>query len=396
MHTGSKAKILVNIIDSQQKKLFDNDNHYNDKNKLVRSKYYPDIEPLASPLLFASMSLNVGREKKNDSNEPRQRSIVTIHEKVLAVLRSKQSSTDTPNHRLKCRLEERQSHRLYLASEIAQVRSQEALTTQALTHRRRLDGDDGQTPPDAHILQQVRQKRKWTAAYRLGGITAATPKMEDELLSFRFDICLEGVYVATYHAFFDVIVVPPDNQLYLRLTQHTIPSAIPIFELSGGSSFWLLGKQPPNEQAENWETEKVQTILQEWSRKCYRACLCWHQRKQAWQSLQKYKRSVAAAAGHRSFRVDSIMTTTSEAYHQISFHLLPSSSGSRCYYEVTLVYGDWVKAVPSSVKVLPRDIPPSSGDNTNDAGNVRNHSAKQIEEAFLHHTVEQAIEDVLR
>jgi len=262
----------------------------------------------------------------------------------------------------------------------------------------------------AVTLQQTRIKQKITAAYRLGGITVAIPRADSELLSIRFDICLgeDGSYVACYHAFFDLITTtaitattattsssekntkdcsqPERDQasnddsgdemthanssnLYLRLVQHTIPSAIPTVALCeehlGGSLFPLGDLQ----QTQNWKTDMWKERMRIWCRHIYRACWCWERRKQDWTVLErrqtmecseKQTQQRSREGSHLRLRIENLSTTASDSLRQISFRLLQppprrqrhlQHSSTYVVLSVRIINDDWNRGLPTSVHV---------------------------------------------
>ena len=323
--------------------------------------------------------------------------LTSIHEQVLKYLRSKDAPTDSTSNREQEKdqdpakpkhLVDLCRHRIFLASEIARKRSTKAIATVDLnvingtTNRTRHDA----TPaiPAPQELQQIRKKRKLTAAYRLGGITVAVPHMDPEMLSFRFDICWEGTYVASYHAFLDVVVSGDGNKLYLRMSQHTIPTPIPILELwqssMGGNLF-----VPVGEVHSITASPQLQKQLQQWSHQCYQACWCWHSRKHTFHYLQSFNNvNYNTNNGTHSMtrvqlQISSVTTPAPNSFHQISFQLSYKGSPDK-KFKVTMHYKDWIHALPKRVDVAMND------------NAVGLSIAKTVETTFITHSIEKALQ----
>mmetsp|Transcript_25905 Transcript_25905/g.74903 ORF Transcript_25905/g.74903 Transcript_25905/m.74903 type:complete len:310 (+) Transcript_25905:920-1849(+) len=94
-------------------------------------------------------------------------------------------------------------------------------------------------------MHTVRTQRRIAAAHRLAGISALPlgSRMDEEnVLGVRIDVCKDGSFVARYNVFFDIVMVPDEEQnncfgdasdgnaskqcfrTVLRLAQHTLPT----------------------------------------------------------------------------------------------------------------------------------------------------------------------------
>ena len=114
----------------------------------------------------------------------------------------------------------------------------------------------------AEQLHNLRAKRRVAAAHRLAGVSVLPFRKEsgaDDILGIRFDVCLNGEFVARYHVFFEIVLVrsndgpqTPNNvgdisnqcsTAVLRLAQHTLPtpgiSVQPILEKNFGPNGML-------------------------------------------------------------------------------------------------------------------------------------------------------------
>jgi len=201
-------------------------------------------------------------------------------------------------------------------------------------------------------MHAVRQRRKIAAAYRLAGISVM-PCADTEVLALRFDVSVEGQYVACYHALFDlVLVTEPDetkaaeeNDIYLRLVQHTLPSSVPLAsileETLGG-----VARIGPADNELHWKTDGLVERLRQCSNQLYHACYCYSIRKHAAQLLQSMAKDTAKEED-RSYYVDQL--EPNDAYDKISFHLKLLSGISSL--EIDLVYKDPMRASPTSVHV---------------------------------------------
>ena len=464
-------------------------------------------------------------QAKSLSSKRKSSSLMDTHANVLALLESSDlvcvskspaSAVDnlkdeTETNKTSCqRLRDLRQQRVYLASEVALARSQSQLSNVDLlrptihdcfSNSSRQVGSDATSkassssihllqdaateldsffassshepvsilsPPSslAMSLQQVRTKRKLVAAYRLGGITAAVPHADPEVLSIRFDICLgEGSYVASYHAFFDLIVETNSNKkeqsgssnmrkastdtnemtdgnhkntsseqrdmndsnkndtdnnsngsdasiLYLRLVQHTIPSAIPVLTLCKtilGGFLFSLGDL---HKKEDWKTDDLKERIRSWCRQIYRACWCWERRKQDWACLEKHQKrtqqkgraSSPSPGGNKDrnrIHVENLTTTASDSLRQISFHLSrairrgnrhPNASWG---LGVQLMNDDWVRGQPSSVDVEIIHQPPSSQGSVQATPSMTNNQKKVldlVQTLFLNKPVNGALE----
>ena len=445
-------------------------------------------------------------------------SLVNTHRNVLQLLKSSDDLFDTGklesatksvgnppcdigNNNCSCkRLQDLRRKRIYLASEVARARSESQLSTIDLCSRESSSllsssanilrsvaidlsssfaSDDDDDPPIslASSLQQVRTKRKLVAGYRLGGITAAIPHADSEVLSIRFDICVEeegsSSYVACYHAFFDLIVetndsrttdnninngngnninnnascsddgdksasssnrgpgdktnntpsADPPSTLYLRLVQHTIPSAIPTLALCEtilGGSLFPLGTL---HQKETWNSADLKERIRSWCRQIYQACWCWERRKQDWKCLEKFEkqwqRTKQQASRKRSNKsktneenqeenqmlvVENLATTASHSLRQISFQLSSQllHRNDRRHQEsfrlaVKLINKDWVHGQPESVdvQIIHQRQTSSVNDDSVDAQPTLTNHEKQlvylVQRAFLDKPVNNAL-----
>ncbi|CAB9505066.1 expressed unknown protein [Seminavis robusta] len=197
-------------------------------------------------------------------------------------------------------------------------------------------------------------------------------------------------------------------QLCLRLTQHTIPSAIPLADIAmatlGGTLFGL-GDFDGGEWTSNAGVMKMlQERLGRFGRQCYRACSAWEQRKHSWELLmqkgqqqQPCRCDADDCRGH--VKVASVTTPASNALHQVSFQLSKTwckqgdtSVSSSCCYNVALLYDDWLRGIPSHVQV-DRSSPPTATipPRQNGPPERDDHVLDAIRQAFLECPVERAL-----
>lgn len=332
-------------------------------------------------------------------------SLLSIHKNVLESLKSTvvSSGQDWSQKRLL----DLQKHRILLASEISRQRSHGAeikqnvdvifrshhLIQQVIAAKFNLlvrsdtDDDDAMQLQDSHPLSLLRARKmqRLVAANRLGGVTAAVPHVDPEVVSFRLHVCLEGAYVARYHAFFDLVTVAtpertptgvssmddsPPPKLYLRLSQHTIPSDIPFLQLCQGTFGESLFPLGDLHSEERWRTDEFKECIQIWARTSYKACWWRERRKHAWHCLEKKQKQsmrrcspTGACTGH--LRIDAVTTKASNPYDQISFDLwkLWCSAEGCCtsnearsseVWRIQLSYADRGSGLPSEVEILTR------------------------------------------
>jgi len=142
---------------------------------------------------------------------------------------------------------------------------------------------------------------------------------------------------------------------YFRLAEHTIPSSIPLTEITertlGGSLIPLKRLQEKNSR----QSIGLKDQLSSWCCQCYRACCSWERRLQAWSFLENCQRAKLkyAHAGEGSkvlLLVDSLATNASGSLDHISFHL--TTVGSKTVsVKVQLFYQDWASELPTRVQV---------------------------------------------
>ena len=195
-------------------------------------------------------------------------------------------------------------------------------------------------------MREIRQARKIAAAYRLAGISML-PCPDSDVLALRFDIEMEGAFVACYHCFFDLVVMEEDGEdkkdmLHIRLIQHTLPSAIPlgtiIDKTMGGVA--CIG---PYDDDSQWATGDLQKRLRQCANEIYEACYCYSGRKQTAVLLK----SLASKEESSSFFIEGLRC--SDRLDKISFHLKLVSGISSL--SVTLCYKDPMRAQPTHVVV---------------------------------------------
>ena len=198
-------------------------------------------------------------------------------------------------------------------------------------------------------MKQIRQSRQITAAYRLAGISML-PCPDSEVLALRFDIEMEGAFVACYHCFFDLVVLDSDDalqdddkkdMLHLRLIQHTLPSAIPLGTILDKTMGGVACIGPYNDDSQ-WATGDLKGRLRKCANEIYQACYCYSVRKQNAALLESL-----ATAGDVSFFIENLKC--SDRLDKISFQLKLVSGISSL--EVTMSYKDPMRAQPTHVVV---------------------------------------------
>jgi hypothetical protein len=203
-------------------------------------------------------------------------------------------------------------------------------------------------------MQQVRHFRKIAAAYRLAGISML-PCPDSENLALRFDIAVEGVFVACYHCFFDLVVRGtatndndtshgnvPEDRLHLRLVQHTLPPSVPLGSIlqktMGGVA--CVG---PLDNDRQWKSKEFMDRLRKCANEIYQACYCYSVRKQAVAFLKSMVDDGKEEDRRGPCMVQQLECT--ETLSKISFRLL---SGISSLY-VALAYKDPMRAQPTNV-----------------------------------------------
>ena len=150
----------------------------------------------------------------------------------------------------------------------------------------------------AEHMHTVRTQRRIAAAHRLAGISALPlgGRMEEEnVLGVQIDVCKDGSFVARYHVFFEMVMVPDEEQCnfsrdasdgnaseqqcfrtVLRLAQHTLPtpgvSTQPILRKHFGPDGMLpIGDEDGDDVSQNKEAilNKVRRCLGDLSDACH-------------------------------------------------------------------------------------------------------------------------------
>lgn len=150
----------------------------------------------------------------------------------------------------------------------------------------------------AEHMHTVRTQRRIAAAHRLAGISALPlgGRMDEEnVLGVRIDVCKDGSFVARYHVFFEMVMVPDEEQsnffrdasdgnateqqcfrTVLRLAQHTLPtpgvSTQPILRKHFGPEGMLpIGDEDGDDVSQNKEAilNKVRRCLGDLSDACH-------------------------------------------------------------------------------------------------------------------------------
>jgi hypothetical protein len=200
-------------------------------------------------------------------------------------------------------------------------------------------------------MQQVRHFRKIAAAYRLAGISMS-PCPDSENLALRFDIAVEGVFVACYHCFFELVVCGTatndndtshdnvrEDRLHLRLVQHTLPPSVPLGSIlqktMGGVA--CVG---PLDNDRQWKSKEFMDRLRKCANEIYQACYCYSVRKQAVAFLKSLVDD-GKEASRRPCMVQQLECT--ETLSKISFQLLSGISS----LHVTLAYKDPMRVQPN-------------------------------------------------
>lgn len=302
-----------------------------------------------------------------NETEPDNGALLAVHRNVIATLGNRNWPSSTQSRRL----HELQQERIYLVAQIEATRQTSMICTIAdslKSRKRRLDKEVnrpylstedrrfidptlGKVLHDhdlAQRMQKIRKQRKITAAYRLAGITLTST--EDETLVLRLDIPVQGRYTACYHVFFDLVLLCEDdknegqeNDLYLRLIQHTLPNAIPLTSILqytlGG--FARVG---PYQNEELWDTRELESKLRNCANQLYQACFCFETKKHAYQWLESLTQATAND-DQRTYFVENLQPTVT--FHEISFHLKLLSS--TCTLHIELTYRDPTSTLPTIV-----------------------------------------------
>lgn len=185
---------------------------------------------------------------------------MSIHQKALQkVFFSPQKSNgdrDPEVSLLKQQLATLRKRRLDLHSEIQQVEfeqrllplSEELRTHASRTTRHHVDDSYRhflEKPPPkekddekglARRMQSLRKRRRIVGSHRIAGVSIAPSQhYDDNILTVRIDVCVEGRYTAKHFMFFDIIVrqtgdndQEEESQYFLRLAQHTLQPSIPL------------------------------------------------------------------------------------------------------------------------------------------------------------------------
>lgn len=89
----------------------------------------------------------------------------------------------------------------------------------------------------ARRMQSLRKRRRIVGSHRIAGVSIAPSQhYDDNILTVRIDVCVEGRYTAKHFMFFDIITTcqteddeqEGEPQYFLRLAQHTLQPSIPL------------------------------------------------------------------------------------------------------------------------------------------------------------------------
>jgi hypothetical protein len=261
-------------------------------------------------------------------------------------------------------------------------------------------------------MQHVRHIRKIAAAYRIAGISML-PCPDDEVLALRFDIQVDGSFVACYHCFFDLVIYEDNHDdreeevkedlLHMRLIQHTLPPSVPLASILEKTMGGVACIGPFNNDA-NWEYVELMDRLRKCANEIYQACYCFNTRKQTLSLLKSFDGRVMqgnAPTGQLSFKVDEL--TCSDRLDKIAFKLELLSGISSL--QVTLGYKDPMCVQPTNVSV--KNLAASSvprgrnrfyavevSDDDDDNSNVRDDLIDSATVAFRRLPVRKALVEV--
>jgi hypothetical protein len=210
-------------------------------------------------------------------------------------------------------------------------------------------------------MKTLRRQKMLAAAYRLAGISMV-PVRDKDVLCVRFDVTTAGSYRNSYHCFFDLVEAIHDdddgggdaeeeeeeNFLYLRLIQHTLPSAIPL----GAILREVGGLMIPCRTDRS--TDDLTGRLRSVARKLYHACYCYAVRQEIYTFLRTLTTrhdaddEAADDDDERSYWTDHVETVPGK-YDAISFQLHLASGISSL--QVHLTYRNPVRVQPTHVTV---------------------------------------------
>ena len=225
----------------------------------------------------------------------------------------------------------------------------------------------------AKRLNDLRTKRRIAAAHRLAGVSALSTGgdgIDDNVLGAQIDICLHGNFVARYHVFFDVVMVPSpfDDSgdsgrdgvgtaattcAIVRLAQHTMPvpgvAVCPILEKNFGPDGTL-------EVVDKMETSGCHDVVDKIGRSIgdfYDACHSFAMRRDACQYLRKRE----TLAEEKGFQIKNV--AHNDASDRISFDVVTGNiSDNKAWisFTIQLCYDDQMVARPTSVRIVPIQV----------------------------------------
>lgn len=183
----------------------------------------------------------------------------------------------------------------------------------------------------ADSMQSIRHSLKLAAAYRLAGISLldnSNDDEEDELLTLRLDICVDGTYVATHAVFFQALVDDDDNDTYLQLCKHNLPLPAKFVTC------------PLLHIGRKWKMiPQMVASLRHTVGRLYQACYIHYVRKQELAQLQEEKNT--------EYKMDGLVVVQNDSSSRVEFTVRFTSM----VMQIELEYEDALQALPTRVQV---------------------------------------------
>lgn len=268
----------------------------------------------------------------------------------------------------------------------------------------------------AQRMRKVRHIRKLAAAYRLAGVSIL-PCPDKEVLALRFDILVDGSFVACYHCFFDLVVKVRDSEeqeddmhsddedhLHLRLVQHTLPSSIPLKPILQNTMGGVASIGPYGDDS-MWKAEELMKRLRRCANDIYQACYCYCVRKHCVAYLKSLVHNEATSPPDAVERCSLQSLECSETdFRRMSFSMFAGVSS----LHVSLAYKDPLRVQPTHVTVKDLSSTPKGGsahnrfameisddeDDDNDHGAVQDDLVENATAAFRMQPIQIAIKSV--
>jgi hypothetical protein len=279
----------------------------------------------------------------------------------------------------------------------------------------------------AEHMHTVRTQRRIAAAHRLAGISALPlgGRLEEEnVLGVRIDVCKDGSFVARYHVFFEMVLIPDEEQsisfrdasdgnadeqqqcfrTVLRLAQHTLPtpgvSTQPILRKHFGPEGMLpIGDEDGDDVSQNKEAilNKVRRCLGDLSDACHSFTM----RRDACRYLDTKeslnKRSTQFCRPGKQFR----NVAHNDSFDRISFdfHYRYQDDGDstigeneRAGLTVQLIYDNQLTSRPTSMRI--KAVQSLSETNVDD-GHHHAMLTEELKEALLSDPLPSVFEEKL-